>query len=146
MPRMNRRSLLAAAAGAVPIAAAAALPFPAAAAGADAELVQAFEDWRQASRDLDALPEDGPEDDPERVAVWARLDDATGRLERLPALTPAGVEAKLRRLFPLLAECAEVENAMIEGRPPHPDALRDFRFRMIWNVIQDCERMGGAHG
>ena len=141
----TRRTFLAQAAT-LPVAAAvlsAPLALPAlAASNPDAELLAAFEEWKRASIIAENLPDEMSEED--REPYWAKVYVALDRMGELPALTPAGATVKLRLLFAAVTEMKESYDTIWFGTQPTDEALSDYRYRMLWSLIGDTERMSTA--
>ena len=130
----------------LPVAAAVAFTVPAALvraeASPDAELLAAFEEWRRATLVADRLPIDIPED--ESKPYDDAVDRAGDQVEDLPARTLHGIAIKLRYLFAKRGEQAVHYGAILSGAKIASGDLPDPRDRMLWNLINDLERMASA--
>lgn len=105
----------------------------------DAELLAAFEEWKQASIIVEGLPMGMS--DADREPYEQRVNRALDLMDTLPARTPTGVAAKLGYLFASMGESGDCYDAICHNVPPMADTLSDQRFRMLWTLIADVQRM-----
>ncbi|CAO3372920.1 hypothetical protein [Azospirillum argentinense] len=106
----------------------------------DAEILATFAAWKRDAAAAERLPSEMPAE--EREVVWDAVQSLVRRMEAIPAMTPNGVAAKLLYLFAAITEDAFFE--VYEGEPPKDYLLKDHRYRMLWKLIGEVEKMGNA--
>ena len=147
LPKVNgkpsRRTVLKA--GAALVTAAAAAPAMAAPPHPDAELIQAWGDWiaiRQAHRDTPALSDEEDEE------LFCRpMDALEDKIAAITAHTHAGYAVKARMAFywSLTTWNKTCYELAAYHKGPLPDVEEfDFQSRLLWQMVEQAESMGGA--
>lgn len=137
---LTRRTLLSAAVAAPMVAVpAVAEPHP------DAELLAAWNSYRQAYRDYDAacalLPDGGTETD--HAPFCRRIDTHQAKIEQLPARSLAGIAVKLRFLFAQQLMTINAHRSATYDEPMTAElaAEMDTDDKILWSLIRDVECM-----
>ena len=102
-------------------------------------LVEAFSTYRTAFAALRAADLNASE-----APFYAVMDPADAALRDQPAVTPAGVAMKLKRVFVSFVGESWSDDALLDQRPANFDAkvrASDLYQEMLWRAIEDLERM-----
>ena len=106
---------------------------------ADADLLETFEIWLEINRAKDADPDDSDE---HRDPYFDVIFTAEKVITAAPALTAAGLAAKLRVLFAYDLGSLEAYDAIVHGKPlPESYLAEDCLSRLTWGLLKDAERL-----
>jgi hypothetical protein len=109
----------------------------------DAELLAAWNEHAAIWHAMDALPRDEEHNDEHLHLLEDVSPPICEKIESIPATTAQGIAIKLQYLLIAFTESRWAEETVFLGRDPDKDELAsDYRFRMLFDLIGDVQKMG----